>query len=111
MYINIILEVKTVVQIVIGSQIKEIALTVTTQVKLVKTKKITLSMSSTPTSTSDNFDHDVELITQSPLKDNDAIKPTPIELEIDPRKSKMTISSENTPELPNVTPTRTVRSS
>ena len=64
----------------------------TTQVKLAIVAKKSLSMSSSPTLTPDDFDHEVELTTQSPSEETKNIQPT-----------------EDTTASPNVTPTRTVR--
>ena len=66
-------------------------------------------MSSSPTLTPDDFDHEVELTTQSPSEETKNIQPTPMELETNPRKRKVPKVSEDTTASPNVTPTRTVR--
>lgn len=106
---DIILEVKTVVKIVVDSHIKELVLPLTTQVKLAIVAKKSLSMSSSPTLTPDDFDHEVEQTTQSPSEETKNIQPTPMELETNPRKIKVHKASEDTTASPNVTPTRTVR--
>lgn len=68
-----------------------------------------MSLPGTTTSTPNDSDHQVELITQLPLEDTEDIRPILMELDTEPRKRKESISSDDTNEPPNVTPTRKLR--
>ena len=81
----------------------------TTKVKLAIVGGFSIRITCTPTSTPEDSDHEIELITQSPLEVNVATLPTPMELETDPQKRNVPTSSENTPILPNVTHTKTIQ--
>ena len=81
----------------------------TTKVKLAIVGGFSIRITCTSTSTPEDLDHEVELITQSPLEVNVANLPTLMKLETDPQKRNVPTSSKNTSTLPNVTHTKTIR--
>ena len=76
------------------------------QVKLAISETVSINLVGTTTSTPSTSNQEVELMTQSILEDIKEIPPTAMELDTDPWKRKEHIASEDTNELPNVTPTK-----
>ena len=107
MRIDIMTEIKLAITTAISSQISEIAIAMATQIKTAITAEMSIAATNILNLSPVELDEEMKLITQSPTMTNE--DSTPMEVDADLRKRKVTNDNEEATTTNRITPTRNLR--